>query len=429
MSNFYNGKTRQGTKTQLQFPTLPSLTQQPIKYTLIEEEHKHDILEIWASTNFEAWISLLKTGVPVEFRITQGVLSRTWIGYVSYVKSTVSAQREREMVVVCIGSSFPLKEETTETYEKVTIPDVVEKIATKFGYNYLGEQHGLVFDQLSLAGHSYWEWIHEQAKRIGYGVLIDGMTMVFKPIDSMIKYGITTIPLFDMGGIGIPSGSNFIDRTLDSFQVLNGEHIETPEATRTTKVMGSVDPITGAMGVTIQSPATVGKSLRTNVSDVLFSEYRSDQVAHSYTQASMLAEGAAHRGRMNMPAYVTGQGDPRIRVFCPILVTGTTDQTDGYWVVKKARHVLSRNGNYEVEMLVAADGTGVVSQTYSSQASTEIVGMVNLSEALNNGGQNINLTASNSYALVTPKGVTTELGQGFLRTQARWTYSPIGGKS
>lgn len=426
MFDFNKGKTRQGTQVKVSFPTIPSLVQQPVKYTLWEEEYSHDILEIWSSSVFESWVSLLKTGVPVEFKITQGPFTRNWIGYVSYVTTNVSAQLDREMNIVCIGSSFPLKEEATETFEKSTIPDIVQAIATKFGYNYVGDQHGIIFDQLTLAGHSYWEWIQEQAKRIGYGVLIDGMTFVFKPIDKMIDYGITSVPQFDMAGTSVTSGASFVDRTLDSFHSFTGEHIESPAATRTFKILGGVDPLTSMASVAIQSPASVGSNLRASVNDVLFSEIRSDQVSHSYTETSLLAEGAAHQGRMNMPAYIIGQGDPRVRMFSPVLVTGTHQQTDGYWMVKKAKHVFTKNGNYQVELTVATDGTGLSSRTYSNQLTSTVVGVVNLTEALDNNGMNLNQVANSSYKLTTPVGTGSEVGQGFLRTKSRWVYSPKG---
>jgi hypothetical protein len=426
VSSFAQGKTRQGTQVKVTFPTLPSLVQDAVKYTLWEEEYSHDILEIWSSSIFETWVDLLKTGVPVEFKITQGPFTRNWIGYVSYVSTNVSAQKQKDMTIVCIGSSFPLKEEATETFERVTIPDVVQSIAIKFGYNYVGDQHALVFDQLTLAGHSYWEWIQEQAKKIGYGVLVDGMTLVFKPLDKMIDYGMTSVPQFDLGSTGVTSGANFIDKTLDSFESLNGEHIESPSGTRTFKVLGGVDPLTSKPSVSIKSPALVGSNLRSNVNDVLFSEIRSDQVAHSYQQTSLLSEGAAHQGRMNMPAYVIGQGDPRVRMFSPVLISGTGPQTDGYWMIKKAKHVFTKNGNYQVELTVATDGTGLASRTYSNQATSSVVGVVNLNEALKNNGQNLNLVANTLYKLTTPLGSVSEIGQGFLRTKARWVYSAKG---
>jgi hypothetical protein len=239
----------------------------------------------------------------------------------------------------------------------------------------------------------------------------------------MIDYGITSVPQFDLGSTGVTSGANFIDKTLDSFESLTGEHIESPSGTRTFKVLGGVDPLTSKPSVSIKSPALVGSNLRSNVNDVLFSEIRSDQVAHSYQQTSLLSEGAAHQGRMNMPAYVMGQGDPRVRMFSPVLISGTGPQTDGYWMVKKAKHVFTKNGNYQVELTVATDGTGLASRTYANQATSSVVGVVNLNEALKNNGQNLNLVANTMYKLTTPLGSISEIGQGFLRTKARWVYS------
>lgn len=417
-------RTRQSTTTTVTFPTLPSLSLQPMKIEVYQEEHQHDIAIFIFDFVQDTWFALLNTGVPVQFQWEQTGVTQKWLGYVSFVTKQVSSGLVQYMEVHCIGASFPLKERVSKVFENVTIPEAVGQIAADFGFNFVTNPHGLVFDQLIIAGHSYWEWIHEQAKRIGYGVFIDGMTLVFKPIDKLIEYGITNVPVFSMVSRTISANIMYQDRTLDYLMVSHGDFIESDVSLRTVKISGGVDPITGKEFSSAKSPKDVGTSLRSSVNDVLFSEIRSDQVIQTHQAAELLAEGAAQRGRMNMPAKIKGQGDPRLRVFSPLMVTGTGESTDGYWIAKKIKHMFSRNGNYQVEMLVAADGSGLSNKAYLRHATATVVGVVNLTEALNNGGTNVNTAETNAFRLTTPVGVTTELNQGFLRTKMRWVYSP-----
>jgi hypothetical protein len=275
-----------------------------------------------------------------------------------------------------------------------------------------------------IAGHSYWEWIQEQARRIGYGVLVDGMSFIFKPLDKLIDYGITSVPVFSMMGKGVPGGLMYNDRTLDQFVVNHGEYIESPQTLRTIKAIGGVDPITSTAFYSAKSPKDVGDNLRQEVSDVLFSELRAEQVAHSHLAAESLSEGAAHNGRLNMPAKVKGQGDPRLKLFSPVVIRGTGEQTDGYWVARKIKHMFSRNGNYQIEMTVSTDGSGLTNRTAARKDTGTVVGVLNLTDALNNNGIAGNTAVNRAYRLSANRGVQIEYNQGFLRTPNRWAYSP-----
>jgi phage protein D len=422
------GKTRQSTVSRVYFPTLPSLSLQPVKTQLYQEEYQHDILVLQFRATYENWFNLLNTGVPVEFTWVQDSLKNTWIGYVSFVSKQVSGQLEQVMEVHCVGATFVLKERATEVFENSTIPAAVEKIVSKYGFKFVGKDNELVFEQLSMAGHSYWEWIQEQAKRIGYGVLIDGMTFIFKPLDDLIDYGVTSIPVMSMMGKGIASNIMYSDRTLDSFVVINGESVEDPTALRAVKSVNGVDPFTGKIVYATKSPAQVGINLREAVSDVLFSEMRSDQVAFSPTSADSLAKGAAHNARMNLPAKVRGQGDPRIKVFSPVLIRGTGDATDGYWLVKKVLHMFGQNGNYQVEMSIATDGSGFNARTSVRQDTGTAVGVLNLVDALSNSGVARNTAVNGAYGLRSMSVNIAEFNQGFSRSKTRWVYSPLPSK-
>lgn len=423
-----NKKYRRGTTYGLSFPTLPSLRLVPRRIEILQKQYRHDLLIMEFSNTSPKWFELMRTGVPFEFTWSQAGISNSFVGYVSYVSKNVAGQIEDVMEVHCVGSTFPLKERANHVFTNTTIPAAVKSIVTDFGFNFIGEDNGVVFDQLVMAGHSYWEWIQEQAKRIGYGVSVHNMNFFFRPLDKLIDQSMTNAPVLELTSTEFGINNELFDRTLDWFKVLNGEFIEDADAVRTTKTVAGVDPITGTKVSSTKSPKNVGENLRDEVSDVLFSEFRSDKVVTSKTTADAVAAGAAHRARFNMPAMIKCQGDPRIRPFAPVAVLGTGPITDGYWVATEVRHMFARIGDYQIEMKVAADGVGLDKTTSIRQGTKSAVGVVNLEEAMK-GDSPIVSALKNSKAVLNNKAqLAKEPGQGFKRTPAMWSHPSIGGK-
>ena len=423
-----NKKYRRGTTYSVSFPTLPTLRLTPRRIEIHQKQYHHDLLVMEFSNTSPKWFELMRTGVPFEFNWSQAGLSNSFVGYVSYVSKNVAGQIEDVMEVHCVGSTFPLKERSNRVFSDVSIPKAVKTIVQEFGFNFIGEDNGVVFEQLTMAGHSYWEWIQEQAKRIGYGVAVHNMNFFFRPLDKLIDQSVTNAPVLEIDGTEFGINNELFDRTLDWFKVLNGEYIEDSDALRATKTVGGVSPLTGRMVSSTKSPSKVGENVRSNVSDVLFSEFRCDKVANSKVMADAMAEGSAQRARFNMPAMVKCQGDPRIRPFAPVVIQGTGPITDGYWIAKEVRHMFARIGDYQIEMKVTADGTGLERVTSIRQGTKNAVGVVNLEEAMRGDSPIVSALKQSKAVLTSKTGVSKESGQGFRRTPAVWRHQSFGGK-
>lgn len=418
-------KYRRGTSYALEFPTLPTLTIAPRRVEIHQKPYHHDVLIMEFSNVSPKWFSLMKTGVPLRFKWSQGTVSNHWVGYVSFVTKNVAGQIEELMEVHCVGSTFPLKERTTKVFSEISIPNAVKEIVTEFGFNFVGEDNGVVFSQLVIAGHSYWEWIVEHAKSIGYGIWVDNMTFYFRPLDKLIDQGLSSIPVLGMNSKQFGINNEFLDRTLDSFKVLSGEFIEGLGSSRTVKKIGAVDPLTSEILSAEASPNAVGEQLKTSLNDVLFSEVDSSKVAYSSETIKMLTEGSAHLGRFNMPARIKCQGDPRIHPFAPVLLEGTGNLTDGYWISAEVKHMFARLGDYQIEMKANIDGTGLDARTVTKDGAKYAVGVVNLTEALEIGFAG---HKANGSILNLKSTLMQETSQGYKRTPAVWWYETVGGR-
>ena len=284
-------------KFNIEFPTLSLETTTPRTAVLYQEQYHHDILIVKFSETSPKWFSLLDTGIPVKFTWQQDNREQTWYGYVSHVTKDVVAQKTKEMQVRCIGSTFPLKERAARVFSNMTITEAVKTIVEEHGFRFFGNDSGRRFAQLSVAGHSYWEWIQEQAQRIGFAVVVDGLDFHFKEQDSYIDEHVGSLPVLNFGEGITGFDAQYAARTLDYFHVMKGDYVETDRPLSTNKVAGGVDAVTAISSTSKASPNTLGNSLRKNVNENLFSEYRSDQVATTAADAESAAKGAAKMSR------------------------------------------------------------------------------------------------------------------------------------
>jgi hypothetical protein len=283
--------------------------------------------------------------------------------------------------------------------------------------NYIGESHNKTFSQLTVSGHSYWEWIVEYGKKIGYGVIVDGTNLIFRPFDKLIEQTVSEAPILSWKSKWLPSDSYSRSNSLEFFQPLNGEMIEGTSNGRTKKYVAGIDPVSGNESYFTGDPKSSGNSFRTSVSDVLFSEYRSDQVVHNDIGAETVGKGSAELARFNMPAFVRAKGDPRIRPYSVVYIHNTGHLTDGYWMVKEVKHSFSMSKAYTLEMTILTDGTGENEVSPFRQANPDVVGIINEGHIVSIGSM---VLRQDTTTLQQTGIMVKQNGQGYIRTPARW---------
>lgn len=420
------GKYIRSTSYSVVFPTLSSQKHQPRRIDLIQKKKNHDVLVLEYSQVSNLWASTLKSGVPVRLTWKQGAYSKEFIGYVQGVKRNVSPQKANQMEVTCWGSTFHLKERATKVFTNTTITEAVKQIVTEHGFKFIGDDHSHRFPQLTMAGHSYWEWIQEQAAKIGYGAYADGMDFYFRKLDKLIDQSFSNTPVLSIFSADIPSGAHVLDRTLQSFKVLHSEHVESGKDLRAIKSVGGVDPLTGKMFISTKSPVDAGTGLRSTTNDVIFTQHMTDRVAQDLSSSEALADGAAELSRFNMPAVAKAQGDPRFRPYGTVYIQGTGESTDGYWMIDEVRHILHQVGDYEVDLKLSTDGTGSTTETAFRKRTVGGLGTVDLNYALNQNGKVPNNFAFSSVTLHSPSAIVRQGNQGANRTPTTWKSTKKG---
>ena len=246
------------------------------------------------------------------------------------------------------------------------------------------------------------------------------MNFIFKPIDKLVDFGFSSAAILSIGDATVPFNTQALDRTLDMFSVISGDNIEDSVNYRTIKNVGGVNPVSNEEYITEASPLNTGNQLRSNASDVLFSEYRTDRVVQSAEAAKIEAEGAAELARFNLPATVRGQGDPRIRPFSTVFISGTGNLTDGFWVVKEAKHMFHKIGDYMIDLKIATDGLGDSLETSFRTRDASEVGLVNVEEAVKNNGISPLYFDMASVELNSTGMIVKEANQGYKKVIQKW---------
>lgn len=376
MSSF---KYRRGTSYTVSFPTAPSLNANPERVELVQRQYEHDLLTLEYQNSSSLWFSTLKTGTPIVFTWSKDSETHSWIGYVITVSKTSASERKRPMKILCIGASYLLKARSNRTFKNSTVTDAARKIAKEFQLEFVGENSTRKFAQLSMTGQTYWQWLQEQAARIGYGLYVRGATLYMRPLDKIINQGMSYAPTMTMQAPFTPADSQVPDKTLDRFTILNGDLIENGEMQNTVKVTAGVNPLTSKTSTGFQDPNKTGQKMRKKQTTALFSDY-STEVVHSAAISKQAAKDLAEAARFTTPAELSGQGDWRVVPYNVAYLEGTGGDTDGYWLVKETRHTFLRTGKYQLEAAVVTDGIGANVQSAFRTARPGQVGTINIEE-------------------------------------------------
>jgi phage protein D len=411
------GKARTDFSFTVTFPTLPSLTAQPQAIRVIEKPYNHDIVKLSFDTVSPTWFSLLRTGVPVKIAWHQGKDDRDWYGYVHLVSKKLASQKSQPMVVTLLGSTLPMKDRDTRVFTSATASEVAQTLVQEMGFRFIGDPSDRRYSQLTMAGHSYWEFLVELAKKAGFGIWVDGTDFHFRDLTSLINQGVVSAPVLSLGNQAVAPWQQMLSPTLDTFEVTLGDLVETAFETRTVKNSGGVDPLSMKAHFTSQSPSDLGYDLRSNVAAALFQEFRTGEVSEDPQSAAASSRAAASLARFTVPAKATAMGNPRVHPFGSVYLRNTGDETDGYWVVQEVEHIIRRTGgDYTMSLSLLTDGIDATAPSPFRSATPSVVGAINIPAALA-AAPATGSTEPVLTSLTPGYGVTN---QGYLRTPSRW---------
>ena len=408
-------QNRFGSSFKVTYPDFPSMDTQPKYIKMYQAMNKHDVVELYYQRFSPFLVKAIKTGVPIQITWNNDKVKGQFVGYTSDVVHVSEQTLKRGIKITCMSSSYVLKTTESKIWKNKTATEIVEEIAKKFKLKAHITPDQTRFTQQSLAGHTYWEKLVELADRIGYGIRVTGAELHFHPIDKMIDESITTIPVMAFIDPTITPTSVLNAQTLDSFTPKFGDYVQTEGHNRTEKVVSGIDPASAKIVKHVSSPNKIGKNVRKETNDPLFSTVETKVVA-STQMAKAMADGKSSLSRLALPAVGIGQGDPRIAPWKTIEVKGINDTANGYWVIKSAEHFIHIDGRYQCEFTCATDGRGENKPSATRPANSGIAPTRNITEELSGGIA----TTPTVTKLSAPATMVTQAKMGYKVTPRRW---------
>lgn len=409
-------QNRTGSKVSAVYPDFPGFSIPVYNFKLYQEVGKHDIAELRYANQRDFYFKALKTGTPVQVDWSNDKANGRFFGYVHDIAHRSSNALEKFVVVRVIGASFPLKEGGSKIWKNKTAPEIVSEIAKKFKLKPIITDHPLRFSQQSLAGHTYWEKVQELANRIGYVCQVRGTELHFHPIDTMINKSMSAIPILSMDrNQYLGPYSDIVSHTLDVFTPTIGDHFDTDTSTRKEKTVTGIDPISGKYYTSSASPNKVGKNVRKTTKDPLFKEALSTSVTGNKQAAELIAKAQAQLARFSITAEGHGQGDPRIAPYRTVHISGTGDNSDGFWIIKKVVHFVTFDGRYNIDFECMIDGTRSNQPSNVRPSKAEMIPTMDLSQ------ESSTTTGRATYTKLTSQAaMISESDSGFKVTPRRW---------
>lgn len=397
------------------FPDFPGFDQAPYSLTITQSMGKHDVIEIFYSTINISYLKALSTGVAVEITWSNDKVSGTFVGYVSDLEYPTSSAIQKPLTITCLGASYPLKEKRQKIWKNATASEVATEIASFNNLKPVVTKSDIRFPQVSFSGQSQWQKLQELAKTVGFACQVIGVELHFHPIDVIIDKFLTTIPVMAFLDPHITPMNQFASQTLDHFETVQGDFGNFRGNTKSTKIVGGVDPLTGKIYKSTSSPTSVGKNIRTKSKDPLFYDIDTSAVVIDGITSQNLANAKAQLARLSTPGYGFGQGDPRIAPWRTVEVRGTGEASDGFWIVSSAVHTLNADGKYNVEFNCVTDGSGSNKTSALRPSSAGTVPTVNLTQAITTGAN-----TPTTYKLSNPTPMVNQVSTGYNVVPRRW---------
>lgn len=409
-------QARVNTSYEVSFPEFASSKFQPYQIVIHQEERSHDIAILKYQLMGEFFFKALKTGTAVSIDWENNPKSKgRFVGHVVKVKRTKAAQLNQELEIHCVASSFALKQTKSNTWKNKTVPEIVKDIGNQTKIKTVVTPNSSKFTQVSQYGKSYWEFLNELAFKIGYVMYVKDAILYFQDLDEVIDKQVGLIPLLNFDVEFAPPFHSAIERTLDRFEPTVSDLIEdTDQPRKSNKVISGVDPISAKAYSSKKAPTST-RGLRKSPSEILFDDNTSFDVINSKMFADSLTKGKADRARMSMPAKFSSQGDPRIRPYGVVEVTGIDTTIDGYWLVRQVTHTMNKVGHYQCEGVVVTDGRGL---NVATSRRTQNGGVPTLN--LTNRGNGERITKSKPAKLSSQVFSYTQSKSGYTQNKRTW---------
>jgi len=230
----------------------------------------------------------------------------------------------------------------TRAYQNVTDAGMAQKIAQEAGLTARATATKVTYDHVLQYNQTDLAFLRDRARRLGYVVSVDGMTLVFGPPTAARA----PTHRFEVGG------GELIDLslTVDALQQNSSVEVHGRDAKSHAPVVGLASALSRSMG---QTPAT---GVAAKLSGPRAQEVVLEPLAMSKQEADERARGRLETGALGFVRGVgTVVGTPGLRAGTLIRLGGIGPWLDGDYYVAQVAHTFDLNG-FETRFSVRRNG-------------------------------------------------------------------------
>lgn len=319
---------------QVAWPTTKGPVRPPATVDVRQTEFRHEMAVLTYYAEPHA-VQRYKEGTPLHIR--WGKLPNTvadYYGTVLYIRPHVENEKH-SVRVVCIGTSYPLKDVTPEVHINQSVEQVVSRIAAHARLDLVRDPASMKWPMLvRTAKETGWEYLLRLAHRQGYTLFVNQAMMHFYDPVKMLLANKESWPILQYH---YGRGNDFRGDIVSFTPVLGDQGV--PGYEQRSYRMLSVDPVSG--GVIGATDHGVIKSLAAAKAAPKFGGFLAGHPAHSIAEAQAYVQGMRADQRWVHKATARIYGNAKIRQGMGVYLSGVSAESDGLWYVSEALHLIS----------------------------------------------------------------------------------------
>ena len=321
--------------TQISFPLTPLQNVDVSTLKVLRHEYQMDTARVSLDVSYNDINQNVGAGSPLIIRWGSQLRFDEFVGYVHSFRPSINAIT-KSTEIIAISAAYPMFNETGRTYTNVGIHNVAQEIANDYRFQVETDPHPYVHDQILQKGDSDWGLLARLADQWGYTLLMDGVTLVFRPLADVLEEN------YRYSSFGKTSLMGTLDPRAN---IINFE--ESYSAT-------GRDPLTttGLLGVDPISVQTVSQGDIVPIEGV-FSEIDNTKSVTSNLEGELRASGVTTSRQFPYEAKATFRAAYRKKPFDAYRIHN--DGKYKTWIIRSVEHNVT-GGDYLCEMTLGSDG-------------------------------------------------------------------------
>lgn len=296
---------------------------------------------------------------PVTLTWGRGVGGQdVWYGYVNHHEISSEADsgtRALQFKYVLIGTSAPMNNDVTRSWQAMSYSSVAKQIAKEHNLRAVVHRCPAFTNFEAQSGESDFKFLNRLAAKSGFRFWVSGPNLYFMDPNILVTLGAQPgVPIFSS------NKTQFTIDTLANFEIVAGQNVP-----------GSVVSKNTVFGV----DAKTGKTLKATAGTGIVQQTVNRSVT-SYQEAKQIAQGQQNKQQNWIKASATLFGNVQVQPNRLVYFDGQAipDTNAGYWLVSKVKHTLKSSLSDPIKdifvsdvELIRNDVTGVKSESTQVQ--------------------------------------------------------------